>query len=56
VRVRHLGEKALVQVSPSETPRLNDLLLQAKLTPALTAVGFGSVEFDTVGYQGAGLR
>jgi hypothetical protein len=46
----------MVQVSPDETPRLNDSLLQAKLTPALTAIGFGSVEFDTVGYQGAGLR
>ena len=56
VRVRHLGEKALVQVSPDETPRLNDSLLQAKLTPAITAVGFRSVEFDAVGYQGAGLR
>jgi len=56
VRVRHLGEKALVQVSPDETPRLNDLLLQAKLIPAITSIGFRSVEFDTVGYQGAGLR
>jgi uncharacterized protein len=56
VRVRHLGEKALVQVSPDETPRLNDTLLQAKLTPALISIGFHSVEFDAVGYQGAGLR
>jgi len=56
VRVRHLGEKALVQVSPDETPRLSDSLLQAKLTPALTSIGFRSVEFDSVGYQGAGLR
>jgi len=56
VRVRHLGEKALVQVSPDETHRLSEPSLQAKLTPALTAAGFSSVEFDSVGYQGAGLR
>ena len=56
VRVRHLGEKALVQVSPEETHRLSEPSLQAKLTPALTAAGFPYVEFDPVGYKGAGLR
>ena len=56
VRVRHLGEKALVQVSPEETPRLKDAKLQSQLTPALAAAGFTRVEFDPVGYQGAGLR
>jgi len=56
VRVRHLGEKALVQVSPEETPRLKDSKLQSQLTPALAAAGFSQVEFDPVGYQGAGLR
>ena len=56
VRVRHLGEKALVQVSPEETPRLKDSKLQSQLTPVLTAAGFTQIEFDPVGYQGAGLR
>ncbi len=56
VRVRHLGEKALVQVSPEETPRLKDSKLQSQLTPALAAAGFTQVEFDPIGYQGAGLR
>lgn len=56
VRVRHLGEKALVQVSPDETPRLKDSNLQSQLIPALTAAGFAQVEFDPVGYQGSGLR
>ena len=56
VRVRHLGQKAVVQVSPEETPRLHDFNLQARLSPALTAVGFDSVDFDPSGYQGAGLR
>jgi uncharacterized protein len=56
VRVRHLGDKALVQVSPEETPRLKDAKLQSQLTPKLAAVGFSQVEFDPVGYQGAGLR
>jgi len=56
VRVRHLGKKALVQVSPEETTRLSEPSIQAKLIPAITAAGFSSVEFDSVGYQGAGLR
>jgi uncharacterized protein len=56
VRVRHLGEKALVQVSPEETPRLQDSKLQSQLAPALAAAGFSQFEFDPVGYQGAGLR
>ena len=56
VRVRHLGEKALVQVAPEETPRLRDTKLQSQLTPELTAAGFSQVEFDPVGYQGAGLH
>lgn len=56
VRVRHFGEKALVQVAPEETPRLKDSKLQSQLTPALAAAGFTQIEFDPVGYQGAGLR
>lgn len=56
VRVRHLGEKALVQVSPEETSRLHDDKLQAKLVPELAAAGFTQIEFDPIGYQGAGLR
>lgn len=56
VRVRHLGEKALVQVAPEETSRLQDENLQSRLTPELAAAGFAQVEFDAVGYQGAGLR
>ena len=56
VRVRHLGTMALVQVSPEETARLKDAKLQSQLTPELAAAGFSQVEFDPVGYQGAGLR
>ena len=56
VRVRHLGTRALVQVSPEETARLKDAKLQSQLTPELAAAGFPQVEFDPVGYQGAGLR
>jgi len=56
VRVRHFGEKAVVQVSPEETPRLKDAKLQSQLTPELTAAGFSRIEFDPVGYSGAGLR
>jgi uncharacterized protein len=56
VRVRHLGDKALVQVSPEETARLKDSELQSRITPALNAAGFAQIEFDPVGYQGSGLR
>lgn len=56
IRVRHLGLKALVQVSPEETTRLQDPQLQAALTPAILRAGFSDVEFDPLGYQGAGLR
>ena len=56
VRVRHLGSRALVQVSPEETARLKDAKLQSLLTPELAAAGFSQVDFDPVGYQGAGLR
>ncbi|NDD57519.1 MAG: TIGR00268 family protein, partial [Verrucomicrobia bacterium] len=56
VRVRHLGTRALVQVSPEETPRLQNAKLQSQLTPELAAAGFTQIEFDPVGYQGAGLH
>ena len=56
VRVRHLGGKALVQVSPEETARLKDSELQSKITPAIKAAGFAQIEFDPIGYQGSGLR
>ncbi|HCP06537.1 MAG TPA: TIGR00268 family protein [Verrucomicrobiales bacterium] len=56
IRVRHLGIKALVQVSPEETQRLQSPLVQSALTPAILSAGFSEVEFDPIGYQGAGLR
>jgi uncharacterized protein len=56
VRVRHLGDKAMVQVSPEETARLKDSELQSKITPAIKAAGFAQIEYDLIGYQGSGLR
>jgi len=56
VRVRHLGSKALVQVSPAETARLKDSSLRESLTHELQAAGFPEVDFDPIGYQGSGLR
>ncbi|MCX6935426.1 MAG: ATP-dependent sacrificial sulfur transferase LarE [Verrucomicrobia bacterium] len=55
VRVRHLGSKALLQVSPEETPRLLEPSLREDLSRELMAAGFAQVEFDPAGYQGAGL-
>lgn len=56
VRVRHYGTKALLQVSPQETPRLQEPTLRADLTREILSAGFAEVEFDPIGYQGAGLR
>jgi uncharacterized protein len=56
VRVRHLGKKALLQVSPEETPRLQQPDLRKELMNDLLASGFSEVEFDPVGYHGSGLR
>ena len=56
VRVRHLGEKALVQVAPEEASRLQDPNLQSRLAPELAAAGFSRIEFDPIVYFGAGLR
>jgi uncharacterized protein len=56
VRVRHLGKKALLQVSPEETPRLLQPDLRKELMNDLLASGFSEVEFDPAGYQGSGLR
>ena len=56
VRVRHLGKKALLQVSPEETPRLRDPDLRKELMNDLLTSGFSEVEFDPAGYQGAGLH
>jgi uncharacterized protein len=56
VRVRHLGKKALLQVSPEETPRLQQPDLRKDLMNDLLASGFSEVEFDPAGYQGSGLR
>jgi len=56
VRVRHLGGKALVQVSPGETARLLDDACAPGIRRELEALGFFTVEFDPAGYQGASLR
>lgn len=56
VRVRHLGKKALLQVSPEETPRLQQADLRKELINDLLSAGFLEVDFDPTGYQGSGLR
>jgi hypothetical protein len=56
VRVRHYGSKALLQVSPREVSRLNEPSLRNDLVREIRQAGFAEVEFDPIGYQGAGLR
>jgi pyridinium-3,5-biscarboxylic acid mononucleotide sulfurtransferase len=55
-RVRHYGSKALILVSPEETPRLlhNDMI--QRLSAAIQSYGFSTVEFDPSGYRGASLH
>jgi pyridinium-3,5-biscarboxylic acid mononucleotide sulfurtransferase len=56
VRVRHLGARALVQVSPAETPRLLEPARMNEIQKDLRKLGFAEIEFDPAGYQGASLR
>jgi pyridinium-3,5-biscarboxylic acid mononucleotide sulfurtransferase len=56
VRVRHLGVRALVQVSPAETPRLLEPARMNEIQKNLQKLGFAEIEFDPAGYQGASLR
>lgn len=55
-RVRHLGSRALVLVSPEETPRLLQYDMMQRLAGAIQSFGFNSVDFDPLGYRGASLR
>lgn len=54
-RVRHLGDRARVQVAPRELVRLQEPALQREIARQLEALGFAAVEFDPEGYQGASL-
>ena len=56
VRVRHYGSKALLQVAPREVSRLNEPSLRNDIVREIRQAGFAEVEFDPIGYQGAGLR
>ncbi len=55
-RVRHLGDRARVQVAPGELPRLEQESLRQEIARQLSAVGFAEVEFDREGYQGASCQ
>jgi len=54
-RVRHQGDRALVQVAPEETPRLLDPKVATRVRSQIRACGFQEVELDQNGYRGAGL-
>jgi uncharacterized protein len=55
-RLRHLGDRARVQVAPEELVRLQKGPLQQALAVRLKSLGFAQVEFDEKPYQGASLR
>jgi len=49
LRVRHLGDRARVEVSPESMPRIR--ALWSKIEPGLRAIGFAAVELDPTGYR-----
>ena len=49
LRVRHLGDRARVEVSPEAIPRVRSLW--ADIVPALRALGFPEAELDPTGYR-----
>ncbi len=51
VRVRHLGEKARVEVGTDELPRIRRASLQKQLEHKLKALGYAKVVFDLEGYR-----
>lgn len=55
-RVRHFGTRALVLVSPEETPKLLQYDVIQRVAAALQHFGFSTVDFDPLGYRGASLR
>jgi pyridinium-3,5-biscarboxylic acid mononucleotide sulfurtransferase len=55
-RLRHLGDRARVQVAPEELVRLQEGRLREALAGRLKSLGFTQVEFDEKPYQGASLR
>jgi uncharacterized protein len=54
VRVRHLGERARIEVGPDEVRRFEDAALRERVTQALSALGFASAGLDPRGYQPGG--
>ncbi|NJK93374.1 MAG: ATP-dependent sacrificial sulfur transferase LarE [Blastochloris sp.] len=55
-RVRHHGERALVLVSPEETPQLLKPDTIRRIAISIQSCGFQQVDFDPLGYRGASLR
>jgi uncharacterized protein len=51
LRVRHLGEKARVEVAGEELPRLQEPAVRLAVEEALRSLGYGEVELDPQGYR-----
>jgi uncharacterized protein len=51
LRVRHLGERARVELAPGELARLAEPGLRDALTAAVLAAGYAEVEIDPQGYR-----
>lgn len=57
VRVRHVGERARVEVEPSDLPRLlGDASLQQEAARVLRAAGFLEMDIDPAGYRSGSLH
>ena len=54
VRVRHVGERARIEVDPGEVHRFLDAALCARLLEQFARIGFQSVAVNRAGYRAGG--
>lgn len=56
VRLRHYGERAVIEVGPEEKSRLENSMLRRVVFEKISALGFSSVEVDPEGYRSGKLN
>lgn len=56
VRVRHLGDRARVEVGAEELTRLRDESRKERIRARLTALGYAEVDFEPEGYRSGRLN
>jgi uncharacterized protein len=56
LRVRHFGERARVELAPSDLARLQDGARRLAVEEAVRSAGYGEVEIDPKGYRRGSLN